>query len=105
MSDVLSAELLEEIRRNTPATVVGGPVTIRRTTTGVDTIVSVCGGEHGDDGNDDDDGGGGGGGVSKAAGVGPAGAGGAAGFDEFVLCSVFRAPTMNERGACFAKYV
>lgn len=99
MSNVLPAELLEEMRRNTSVNVVGGPVTGRAASTaGVGTDVRGCRGEHSDCGNDDDDDNdGGGGGVNVVAGVVPATVGtgnngaGAAGFDEFVLCSVFRA--------------
>lgn len=106
MPDVLSAELLEEIRRETPVAVVGGPVTNHATSTCGNADVRVRGREHGDNGNDDGDydygGGGSGDSVSVGAGVVPAAVGagngaGAAGFDEFVLCSVFPASVEEQR--------
>lgn len=79
MSHVLPAVLLEEIRRNTPVTVVGGPVLRPRDGGGDD---ASC---------DTEVGGGRGGHVGKARGGAPSEAvTPAAGFDEFVLCSVFR---------------
>lgn len=76
MSDILPAVLLEEIRRNTPVTVVGGPV------------MRPLDGGGGVSGTED---GGGGGGAGKVQGGAPARAvTPTAGFDEFVLCSVFR---------------
>lgn len=78
MSHVLPAAVLEEIRRSTPVTVVGGPV-MRPLGGGGGGATTSGGAENG------------GGEGGKARGCAPAGAvNPAAGFDEFVLCSVFR---------------
>lgn len=81
MSRVLPSVLLEEIRRITPVTVVGGPVMRPR---------GGGGGRGGACGSTEVGGGNGG---SGKEGVGAAAPGAvtaaAAGFDEFVLCSVF----------------
>lgn len=78
MSHVLPAAVLEEIRRSTPVTVVGGPVMRPLDGGGAATISGGA--------KDGGDGGGKARGGAPAADATPA----AAGFDEFVLCSVFR---------------
>eukprot|EP00903_Cladosiphon_okamuranus_P021666 g19919.t1 len=76
MSRVLPAELLEEIRRNTQVAVVGGPVLGRDDGSGDGAKIGGAEVGRGD---------------GKARGDVPAGiVTPVAGFDEFVLCSVFR---------------